>query len=699
MIDDPTLQQMFRAESDERLAKLDSGLLLLEQTPDDLKLIEELFREIHSLKGAARMLGLMPIETTAHGLESLLNPARNAESPLTPAAIESLNAGIIKLRSQIQEVLSQAAAPAAPPSPAMPPAQRKAAPAVPVAGEPFRIETVRVETGRLDELLTLSDELGVLQGRRQHVQAMMARLQDQWTQLEHKRRQSRSKVMDDADLASLGNLLQSVHDRMREDTARFDSTLDRLEEHVRDMRLLPLATVFNVFPRMVRDLGKELGKEVEFLIDGEDLTLDKHILEEIKDPLMHLLRNAIGHGIEPGEERLRLGKRQAGLIRLAASRGAGRVSITVEDDGRGLDLDAIRNTALRLGLANDEALAAMPAEQLQELVFTSGFSTLSYVTEMAGRGIGLDVVRAKVEALKGSIRIDSRQGRGTAFTLLLPLSISTLRMLLVTAAGRNFGLPIDSVQTLRRVPENACYVLEGRLAIDFDGQPLLAAKLADLLKLPDIAPADDAKTITCVILRVDHDRLALQVDDILAEEEVVPRPLGQPLRRVRNVAGLATLASGELCPVLNPADLLHPTAKLSTLPTKAAARRMAAGKRSILLVEDSALVRAMQKRIIEDSGYEVVTAVDGIDALDKLARRTFAGIVSDIQMPNLDGLALTARIRENARFRDLPVILVTTLSSDEDKRRGLEAGANAYIPKPSFDQVLLLETLKRLVGP
>lgn len=693
MIDDPQLLAMFRVESEERLAKLDSGLLNLEKNPADPELLEELFREMHSLKGAARMLHLLPIESATHALEGILNAARKGEAPLTPAGIDALDSGLKHLRAQIQVVI--APAPAAPePTPMAMPEPGEAAPAVPAGAESFRIETVRVATAKLDDLLTLTGELGVLQGRSGHTRMLLAGMLEQWSQFERDRRQLPADRLQEA-IDRLGSLLRSVDDGLREDADRLQSALSGLQEQVLGMRLLPLVTVFNLFPRMVHDLSRAAGKEVELFIEGADITLDKHILEEIKDPLMHLLRNAVGHGIEAPDERLRLGKSLAGHIRLAAVREDGHVNIVVEDDGGGLDLGAIRRFALQQGVFDADTLEAMSPAQIRQVVFLPGFSTVPHVTELVGRGIGLDVVRTNVGALKGSVSLDSTPGRGTAFTLRLPVSLTTQRLLLVEANRRHFGLPLEAVDTIRRLHAGARFSLEGRAAIRLDGQAILAPSLAEVLALPGHPGDNAADAIVCVVLRTDGERLALQVDDALAEEDVLPRPLAAPLKRLRNVASLATLASGEICPVLNPADLLRSSARVAT--AAAVARPAPQRPRSILLVEDSALVRAMEKRIIESAGYDVVAAVDGEDAMNKLGSRPFAGVVADIQMPNLDGLGLTARIRQDARYRDLPVILVTALASDADRRRGLEVGANAYIPKPAFDQRLLLETLKRLV--
>ncbi len=781
MIEDPELHRLFKAESEEHLARLDDGLLRLEKTPADQPLLEEVFRESHSLKGAARMLGLAGIETAAHGLETILNAARKGEVPLTPETIEHMNAALVDLRRHVQEALvSEPAAtslqasevpssvcphPSFPPhtiphglqpivdrsplelagegaialsptcggelergsllpvqeEPEKGPAPLPARPA-PAASEPFRIETVRVETRKLDDLLTQVGELSVIQGRAQHRLALMEELLEQWTALERGRGKlsagppARHGAEGEAPLR-FGGLLKQARDAFFDDSARLESTVNLLEDQVRSVRLLPLSTVFSLFPRMARDLAREQGKEAELALEGGDISVDKRILEEMKDPLMHLIRNAIDHGIEPPAERERLGKPRGGMVRLSALRDNASVLLEVQDDGRGLDLATIRQEASKRGLHDEATLAAMSPTQLQELVFMPGFSTCAYVTELSGRGVGLDVVRVNVERMKGGIRLESSTGQGLTVQLRLPLSLSTSRILLASVGGRLYGLPVEFVLTSRRVREQDVFTLEGRPAVLLDGKPVITARLADLLTFPHPSPPPryaqgrelqlppplagegwGGGMLACIVLQVGDERLGLLTDDLVAEEEVVPKPLGAPLKRVRNVSALAMLGSGEICAVLNPADLLRSAHKAGA-PQRSEEHeiRHEAAKAAVLLVEDSVLIRAMEKRILADGGYEVVTAVDGVDALNVLGSRPFAAVVSDIMMPNMDGLALTARIRAEPRYKDLPVILVTTLASDEDKRRGLDAGANAYIPKPSFDQRVLLDTLKRLI--
>ena len=684
MIADKELAQLFKAESAEHLACLDDGLLRLEKNPADQSILEDVFREAHSMKGAARMLGLAGIETAAHGLESILNAARKGDAPLTQEAIEGMNAALLELRKLVDIEFAMDPIRDRQPEIDNRSIGNQQGPAIPYPPfDSFHIETVRVETRKLDDLLTLVGELSVIQGRAQHRLSLMDDLQDQWMMLERSLGNVRN--------TGLGNRIGQVRDALYEDGMRLETTVGMLEEQVLAARLLPLSTVFALFPRMVRDLAREQGKEAELVAEGGEIGVDKYILEQMKDPLMHLLRNAIDHGIEPPDERERQGKPPAGKVRLRASRENGKVLLEVSDDGRGLDLEAIRRAASKRELHDEAALAAMPPAQLQQLIFLPGFSTSAFVTELSGRGVGLDVVRVNVERLKGDIRMESVPHRGTAMRMRLPLSLATTRLLLASVGGRVYGLPVECIHVSRGLREEDVFTLEGHPAIDLEGQALIAPRLADLLALPS-----ERREAACIVLQVGEDRLGLRVDEVLDEEEAVVKPLGAPLSRVRNVAGLTMLGSGEICVVLNPSDLLRSAMAAKAQPAIGAPAIGTPAPR-ILLVEDSALVRAMEKRILEEAGYEAVAVADGMDALDALGKQGFSAVVSDIVMPNMDGLSLTASIRRDPRYKDLPVILVTTLSSDRDKQRGLEAGANAYIPKPSFDQRMLLGTLKKLI--
>lgn len=586
-------------------------------------------------------------------------------------------------------------------------------------GSGYRIGTIRVATENLDSLLTQAGELTVTKIRIAHRLAEMeaiATLWDEWNRdLFNNRfvfdelRQSNGALhrlagfhsRTEERLEQLGSKLQALRSALSEDTSRLELISDELEEDIRTLRLLPLSTLFNGFPRMVRDLARQEGKQVNFVVEGGDTRADKRILEEMKDPLMHILRNAIDHGLESPEERQRYGKPPTATLRLRGYQTPTMIVLEVSDDGRGLDVEKIKRTALKRGFCHPDELEAMSPTQIQELIFAPGFSTAPLVTEVSGRGVGLDVVRTNVEKLKGAIALDSTPGKGCTIRIQLGLTLATAHVLIVLVNERPYAIPVEAVQTATLVEPEEIFMLEGRPTIVRDDQPLSIAPLAQLLELPEssnpIPKRNQSRRQPCIILSVGGDRLGICVDALIDEQDVVTKPQSKLLKRVRNISGATILGTGEVCMVLNPSDLLKSVRRQAVSITPTQTHLEPVEKQRVLLVEDSIATRTQEKRILESAGYEVVTAVDGLDGFNKLQSRPFDAVVSDVQMPNLDGLSLAARIRQHREYNEIPIILVTSLASDEDKRRGAEAGANAYITKGSFNQDVLLETLHRLI--
>ncbi len=600
----------------------------------------------------------------------------------------------------------------------------KAAVSEEVPADNYQIETIRVEPQKLDFLMTQAGELTVTKNRIAH---HISEISEILTLCEECSRDAfvNRITLKDSDphlhngairqvqsfqhrtqerLERLLILINQLKTTATEDSARLDIVANELESGIRTLRLLPLSSIFNLFPRMVRDLAKQQSKEVNLVIEGGDTKADKRILEEMKDPLMHMLRNAIDHGIETPQERQQLGKPRTATIRLRGYHNGTSIGIEILDDGRGLNIESIKRTALRRGICSEAELATMTTAQIQSLIFAPGFSTRTEVTEISGRGVGLDVVRAKVERLKGTIQVESAHGGGSTFRLQLNTTITTTNVLIVEVNNMYYALPVEFVQTTRLVSWCEIFALEGSQTIILDSQPVSVAPLAELLELPTsvpgnaIAPDAASKMLPCIILQLGNERLGLLVDALLDQQDVVLKPQSKLLGRIRNISGATILSTGQVCMILNPQDLLLTvrkrsgsgmTAQKTIEPTKS--------KQTILLVEDSITIRTQVKRILEGAGYEVVAAVDGLDGFNKLRMQNFDAVVSDVQMPNLDGLGLAAKIRQYKEYSELPIILVTTLASDEDKRRGAEAGANAYLTKGNFDQKLLIDTLSRLV--
>ncbi len=592
----------------------------------------------------------------------------------------------------------------------------------------YRIDTIRVDPQKLDALMTQVGELTVtkirIAQRLTEIEEIIS-LWEEWSRdtfvsrlaLEKNTGKSTNNALNSDRLSpnganpknanfhrrleerldKLGSQLNHLRRNTYEDTARLDSISGDLKEGIRTLRLLPLATVFNLFPRMVRDLARQQAKEVELIIEGGETSADKHILEEIKDPLMHLIRNAIDHGIELPSEREKAGKPRVATIRLKGLQNARSIIIELSDDGCGLNVDQIRQAAIQRGICREDELATMSASQIQNLVFTSGFSTRLAVTQMSGRGVGLDVVRTNIERMKGDVWVESEAGQGCQFRMQIDTTLATTHVLIAAVKDTPYALPVEFVQTTRLIPRQDIFSIEGSHTIAIDEHPVSVAWLSDLLELDISDRNPHSKSLPCVILKIGVERLGLIVDALVDEQDVVSKPQSKLLKRIRNVSGATILGTGEVCMILNPSDLLKSARKRAGFISTSKLLESVQRKKIVLMVEDSITVRTQVKRILENAGYEVIAAVDGLDGYEKLRTKSVDAVVSDIQMPHLDGLELTARIRQHKEYTDLPVILVTSLASEEDKRRGAEVGANAYIVKSAFDQNVLLETLGRLI--
>ncbi|CAH2572752.1 Chemotaxis protein CheA [Planktothrix rubescens] len=621
----------------------------------------------------------------------------------------------------------------------------------------YKIETIRVPTRNLDGLMTQTGELTVTKIRIAHRLNEIEDLVSLWEEWSRDAFVNRFVVHDLENnlnryssekgtigqlqnyyhrsterLEQLGSLINQLRNTFSEDIARLDIISDELEDGIRTLRLLPLSTIFNLFPRMVRDLARQQRKEIELVISGGETRADKRILEEMKDPLMHILRNAIDHGIETPEERRKSGKPAIAKIELRGYQTATHIVLEVCDDGWGLDIEKIKQTALKRGICQPEELLGMTPQQIHSLIFAPGFTTRTVVTEVSGRGVGMDVVRTNVERLKGIIQVESSPRKGSVFRIQLGTTLATAHVLIVSVQGISYAIPVEFVQMTKLVQVNEIFAIEGRETIVFEDQPISVAQLADLLEIrwtssqfePESTISQESKSrfslspsliqknpssptmdvaSPCIILKVGEEKLGLFVDALVDEQDVVLKPQSQLLKRVRNVAGATILGTGEVCIILSPQDLIKSIRKQAGVISSPIVRSAlkvqdnSSVKPVILLVEDSITTRTQEKRILEAAGYEVVTAVDGLDGFNKLGTRSFDAVVSDIQMPNLDGLSLVTKIRQNRDYSELPIILVTSLASDEDKRKGAEVGANAYITKASFNQEVLIETLKRLV--
>lgn len=514
-------------------------------------------------------------------------------------------------------------------------------------------------------------------------------------------------------LRDVANRLRGLQRRYDADQRRLTQVMAALQDDVRRMRMLPISTVFGTFPRMVRDLAHDLGKEARLVIQGGETEVDRSVLEQIKDPLTHLLRNSLDHGIELPQARTAAGKPVAGTITLAASQHGDSIIIEVADDGQGIDVARVRESAVRKRIVSAEEVQAMSDQEALWLIFRSGVSTSATVSGVSGRGVGMDVVRDKVERLHGLIDVHSMAGAGVRFTLTLPLTVATTLCLLVQAADQTFAVPIANVIRIVRLGADAIGYAEGRAVIRPEGRPILLLDLAQVLGLTSNRPPPrpgrngsgaTPEAGTAIILGSAEKRLAFRVDAVTNAQEVVVKALPKPFLRVRYLAGASILGTGEVVLVLNAADLLRTTMSAGMTPTQPAPDVVETTRpRTIMVVDDSITTRTLEKNILEAAGYDVRAYADGLEAWNALQAEGCAPdglydlVVTDVSMPRLNGFDLTRRVREDPRLKRLPVVLVTSLDSREDRERGVQAGADAYITKGAFDQDNLLDTIRRLI--
>ncbi len=738
----------FQVEAVEHLQTLNQALLKLERQPEEAQrrgLLQDAFRAAHSLKGAARAVSLEEIGALAHAMESVLQQARDANLLLEPRTcdvlydaldamqrlldggqvpLEELQARLAAVGGKADEKKprsaarrSRRAAPPPPPAeavPAPPPANEAAPPepeasAEPAPGLPTTAEeTIRVAVDKLDNLMAQAGELLVsrisTEQRLSELQALRREVEP-WSRSWREVKSLLQHVDGEVGL-QLSELLTSHYTRLQgfardielldralnHDASRLSIVSNQIQDEVRRVRMVPFQQLVLPLERAARDAAHSEGKKVAFRVEGADVELDKKILELLKDSLMHLIRNAISHGIELPEVRREIGKPEEGLVRLAVQQRGSEIRIVVEDDGRGFDLAALREASTRHGGPRLDENAS--PEEIIAVAFLPGMTTSRRVTTVAGRGVGLDVVRERLEALQGRVEVESVAGQGATFRLAVPASLTMTRGLLVRTNGSQYVLPLLSVHKI--IPPRDLFNVEGQPMLMVDGSPLPLVPLTLILGQPVDLEAR-LEDMLAVVVGVAEQRLAVLVDDVLTELELAVKPLGAPLLRVRNVAGSALLGTGQPVVVLNPADLIK-TARGAPAPAQLfeRAEEETGPPDHILVVDDSITTRTLEKNILEAAGYRISIATDGVEALQRLEEHDdILLVVSDIQMPTMDGIALTTHLRETDRYQELPIILVTSLESREDRERGMLAGANAYIVKRGFDQAELLATIRQ----
>ncbi len=718
----------FQVEAEEHLQALTANLAALarELPPAESRAaVEVSFREMHTLKGAARSVGLTAVEALCQACEAIFSKLSRGEIPLSPLTLAALREAVERIPLLLAGAPGQAGAGgllgrlksigatghSVPTVSAEDTAAQAPAPAPASATAPPTVSTVRLDTAKLDALQLQAEELLLsklaTEERMQEAREVLELVARCGTAFARKRtaRHATDFKSPSAVLSTdTGTAMKAVEARamvllehVTRDHRMLTATVDGLQGNLRLLRMTPASAILNPFPAMVHSLADELGKQVEYSVQGAELEADRRVIEAIKDPLIHLVRNAVDHGIETPEVRTAASKTPRGRISVTVAPLEGnRIEIRVEDDGRGIDLAQVRAAAVRARQLTSEEAQELTDEEALDLIYRSGISTTPLISDVSGHGLGLAIVRERVERLDGRIRVESRPGTGTTVRMTLPVAIATFRGLLVRADGQPFLLPSEAIERAIHLPSPDLHNREGQPMIQWEGRPLLLARLADLLGLPtkkDV-PGSNGRP-PCIVLRVRDVRVALIVDEVQGEQEVVVKELQPPLLRVRNVAAAGLLGTGQVVLVLRPSDLLGTIRERPRPPAASVAVREERRQPAILVVDDSITTRTMEKNLLEGAGYQVHVAVDGMEAWAVLRSMPIDLVVSDVDMPRMNGLELTEKVRADRDLANLPVILVTALETREDKERGLEVGANAYIVKSSFDQSNLLEFIRR----
>lgn len=729
------LMETFRVEAADHLQTLNHGLLELERDPQPERrqtLLQETFRAAHSLKGAARAVNLKEIEALAHAVENVLQSARDDGIMLNATmcdsiydALDSINAALNGQPITPEHIIDRLgqfvkSKPASQRgddngdfngdlnniSTAMVSNGGYSAAAMWNGDSPQTDETIRVSVGKMDDLMAQVGELlasrisadqRVIDTR--IVRSQLEQMSKSWQEiLTSVRRMSGENVRSLTETIShhgegLQRIIQAynlVDQNINRDALRLGNVTDTLQDTVRRLRMVPFQSITLILERAVRDASHSVDRPVNFKVEGGQVELDKKILEMLKDPLLHLLRNAVVHGIESAEERRAAKKPEIGSVSVTLRQRGGEVLIAIRDDGRGFDVEALRLAAADRGITDKGA----NTDDLINLAFMPGVSTASAITALSGRGVGLDVVRQAIEAMQGRISVENMVGQGATINLSVPTSLAMTRGLLVQMGLEQYVIPMLSIEKIVSVDE--VFTIGGRQMIKVSNTHLPLISLAAALER-EAGAAPAVENPLALILAVAEQRIALMVDDVLTEQELTVKMLTYPIERANNVAGAALLGNGEPIIVLNPADLIRSTRYVTSPAIVVKDTKEEAPTVHVLVVDDSITTRTLEKNILEAAGFDVITATDGMQALQRLNELSIDIVVSDIQMPNMDGFTLTQTLRESNEFNQLPVILVTSLESREDRERGLRSGANAYIVKRGFDQAELLATIRQLV--
>lgn len=767
-----SLLELFKLEAEAHCAALSEGLLALEKSPDNRAVVEPLMRAAHSIKGAARIVGLDVIVSLAHTMEECFLAAKSGKEVLRPARVDQLLKGVDILdevrglaeadlagwtqaqADRIASLVAQLQAPAESDPAASPPETKPTppiqqvsvvpsqtnssssiefspTPAVPVAHSAAAPSsgTVRVAAGVMNRILFLAGDSTVEANRLQELRVLIGSLKARERKLDNAVEDLRERLRGtpvplieagvnspdsgavhgrlEAAFQNVASATSSVQSALNEQATRFDEAFRRMEElsgaiysEVLRSRMRPFSEGVAAFPRMVRDIARQLEKKVELKILGESVEVDRESLQKLESPLTHMIRNSLDHGIELPAERAAVGKPETATITLTARHQSGSLVIEVRDDGRGIDPEKVRSKIVERGMVDAPTSARLTRPELLEFLFLPGFSTKQAVTELSGRGVGLDVVQSTVREISGSVTLDSELGRGTRFTIRLPVTRSVIRAAIVRIGGELFAVPLARLDRVLLLAESEIHPVQGRLQFTLEDASVGLVHATEVLG--GVPSSKSAESIPVLVIGEGDDRCGLIVEEVRGEEDLVVRPLDVRLGGVAHIAASAIRSDGEPVFVVDVDDLvrslkvaLQGGRLLGIAEAQAEIRR---AKKRILIVDDSITVREVERQLLMRRGYEVDVAVDGREGYSTLRAGRYDLMVTDVDMPRMTGIELIRAVRREAKFADLPIIIVSYKDRESDRVAGLEAGASAYLTKSSFQDDSLIRTVENLIG-
>lgn len=732
---DPELMELFRQEVEAQTITLNRGLVAIEAHPNSRQELESLMRAAHSIKGAARIVGLDIAVELAHQMEDCFVAAQKQSLKLNAAQIDALFRSVDLIqsisqtqnvqhwlsqnRSELESVRQLLAPDAAPvpqaiaerstsiapsqPAPSPQPVSQPPEPQEPEANTQ-RDRVVRISADNLNRIVGLAGESMVEAYWLQPFAESLMELRSKQLALA----KALEELQQDHPLAQLDSLRQqerdcrdSLSDRISElgeYIRRTDNLSDRLYREVIQSQMRPFADGVQGFPRMVRDLARQLGKQVQFRILGENTPVDRDILTKLEAPITHILRNAIDHGIEMPEDRIKAGKSPEGTIQLEASHRGGMLMITVSDDGKGIDPDQVRKQVIRRHLAPPEFARRMSHSELMEFLFLPGFSLSKQVTELSGRGVGLDIVKAMAQEVGGTVRAASSPNAGMSFHLQLPLTLSVVRTLLVEISGEQYAFPLSRIDRILNLDRDSLSVVENQSYFTFNDQHIGLISLAQVFDLPQSSAL--AESLCVIVLSYQSAQYGLIVDRTVGERELVVRPLDPRLGKVQDINAASLMSDGSLVLIVDVSDLVRSINKLLDAGKLSAPRPVETeqSKKRILVVDDSITVREVERKLLEKQGYAVDVAIDGMEGWNAVRNQTYDLVISDIDMPRMNGIELIQEIKSHPRLRSTPVIVVSYRDRESDRLQGLDAGADYYLTKNSFQDDSLIQAVVDLIG-